>query len=370
MIKTGLTNGTEYTFRVRAVNMSGGITTTGRFVSVRATPSTALRVTSIERQLPTSSPTGADSLTWRVTFNEEVQNVNAADFEVDGTTATLAVSAVSGVTAAYDVTASGGDLAGRNATVTLSFAQGQNIRSMSSNQLTNTTPTGTNDNTYVVENARVPDAPAELSAKANGTRRIDLTWTAPADDGGSAITGYKIEVSEDHGATWTVRVSNTGKTDTVYTHSGLEASTSRNYRVSAINASGASEASNRAGATTASAGTLTIDALAVYWKTGNAISGNLLMVESCTGNKGFRASWDGPEKEGRADRWEADITNRGDARAQSHTISDINGDPVYFEMNGSVDFTGPGSITIRVRGRFGAAWSSWSPKASLYCIEN
>ena len=78
--KEGLTNGTEYIFKVRAVNMSGGVTTTGHFVSVRGTPNTALRVTSIERQLPTSSPTDADTLTWRVTFNEAVQNVNAADF--------------------------------------------------------------------------------------------------------------------------------------------------------------------------------------------------------------------------------------------------------------------------------------------------
>ena len=50
---------------------------------------TAPRVASIERQTPTSSPTNADSLTWRVTFNENVQNVDAADFAIAGTTATV-----------------------------------------------------------------------------------------------------------------------------------------------------------------------------------------------------------------------------------------------------------------------------------------
>ena len=36
--KTGLTNGTQYTFHVRAVNMSGGTVTTGTYATVNATP--------------------------------------------------------------------------------------------------------------------------------------------------------------------------------------------------------------------------------------------------------------------------------------------------------------------------------------------
>ena len=116
--------------------------------------STAPRVTSIARQTPSSSPTNADSLTWRVTFNEDVKNVDAMDFEVSGTTATP--TAVSEVTAStvYDVTVSGGNLADRNATVTLAFAAGRNIADTADNALSNTTPTGTNDNAYVVDNAK------------------------------------------------------------------------------------------------------------------------------------------------------------------------------------------------------------------------
>ena len=120
---------------------------------------------------------------------------------------------VDGVTGAYDVTATGGDLAGRNATVTLSFKDSQNIQ-MSGTALTNTTPTGTNDNTYVLENARAPDPPTTLTATAKGTRLIDLAWYAPDDNGGSAITSYKIEVSSDRGNTWTVQVANTRSTTT------------------------------------------------------------------------------------------------------------------------------------------------------------
>ena len=98
-------------------------------------------VMSIVRQDPTSSPTNADSLTWRVTFSEAVSNVNAADFAVSGANATLSVSAVSGVTGAYDVTASGGNLASVTATVTLSIdATGHGIQDAASNALANTPP--------------------------------------------------------------------------------------------------------------------------------------------------------------------------------------------------------------------------------------
>ena len=116
--------------------------------------STAPRVTSIARQTPASSPTNANSLTWRVTFSEDVENVDAMDFQVSGTTATP--TAVSEVTAStvYDVTVSGGNLADRNATVTLAFAAGQNIADTADNALSNTTPTGANDNDYVVDNAK------------------------------------------------------------------------------------------------------------------------------------------------------------------------------------------------------------------------
>ena len=420
---------------------------------------TAPRVASIVRQVPTSSPTNADSLTWRVTFSEAVLNVDAADFAVSGTTATVtAVAAVSGVPGGYDVTASGGDLASVNATVALTISSSHNIEDGASNALSNTAPTGTNDNSYDVDNTApsvtisgvpatsnapftatftfseavpgfaagditltnasassftvtstmvftalitpavsgtvtvdvpanaardaagngntaaarasstytgtaalpaitiaagaspvtegtsavftlsrtgsttdaltvnvtvseaggdmvaasnegartvtflansttvtlsiatasdsvaeansvvtatisadtgspasysvgapgsamvtvrdddsnitVPGAPTDLSASAAGETQINLSWTAPTDDGGSPIIGYKIEVSPDGAADWTELVANTGNANTTYEHMGLTAGTTRHYRVSAINSDGAGDPSN------------------------------------------------------------------------------------------------------------------------------
>ena len=99
-----------------------------------------------------------------------------------------------------------------------------------------------------------PGAPTGLAATANGPSQIDLAWTAPASTGGSAITGYKIEVSPD-GSSWSDLVADTGSTDTAYAHMGLDPATTRHYRVSAINAVGTSNASDSDDTTTASTNT-------------------------------------------------------------------------------------------------------------------
>ena len=96
----------------------------------------------------------------------------------------------------------------------------------------------------------VPGAPTGLTATASGTTQIDLSWSAPASTGGSAITGYKIEVSPDGTSGWTDQVANTNSTATTYAHTGLAGGDTRHYRVSAINANGAGTASNVDSATT------------------------------------------------------------------------------------------------------------------------
>jgi hypothetical protein len=94
-----------------------------------------------------------------------------------------------------------------------------------------------------------PQSPTGLATNAVSTSQINLSWSAPANNGGSAITGYTIERSNG-GSTWSVIISNTGSTGTTYSDTGLVASTAYTYRVSAINAIGTSSPSNTASATT------------------------------------------------------------------------------------------------------------------------
>ena len=108
---------------------------------------------------------------------------------------------------------------------------------------------------HKVDGSTVPGAPTSLTATANGSTRIDLSWTAPADNGGSTITGYRIEVSPNGTSSWTDREANTGTATTTYAHTGLSAGTTRHYRVSAINSAGTGGPSSTANATTDDAAT-------------------------------------------------------------------------------------------------------------------
>ena len=119
------------------------------------------------------------------------------------------------------------------------------LRSVEDNDLTNL---GLSDCGAVT----IPGAPGGMSATANGRSQIDLSWTPPSDDGGAAITGYRIEVSPDR-STWTFLEANTGNTATSYSHSGLAAGITRHYRVSAINSAGTGRMSSIVAATTGAA---------------------------------------------------------------------------------------------------------------------
>ena len=149
-------------------------------------PDTAApQVASIARQSPTSSPTRADSLTWRVTFSETVANVDEADFEVGVTTATLTVAAVLGSSVAHDVTVEGSNLAGLTGTVTLAFASDHDIADTAGNALTNTAPTGANDNTFELDNTAPTVTIGGVPETSTAPFTATITFTEP-------VTGFVL----------------------------------------------------------------------------------------------------------------------------------------------------------------------------------
>ena len=88
----------------------------------------------------------------------------------------------------------------------------------------------------------VPDAPSNLLADG-GDATVTLTWDAPEDDGGEAITDYEYRI--DRRNPWI----STGSTDTTHTVSGLVNGTVYVFEVRAVNRIGKSRASDRAEAT-------------------------------------------------------------------------------------------------------------------------
>jgi len=87
----------------------------------------------------------------------------------------------------------------------------------------------------------VPGAPRGLRVVPSGpggSDQLRLTWTRPSTDGGSAITGYRIERSPNGVTGWIIHVASTGSATTTYLDTGLPPNTTRFYRVAALNATG------------------------------------------------------------------------------------------------------------------------------------
>ncbi|MDJ1169904.1 Ig-like domain-containing protein [Roseofilum sp. BLCC_M154] len=174
-----------------AGNANTASTSTDNTVTFNNDP-TAPTLTSITRQTPSITPTNADTLVFRATFDEDVQSVDASDFSVMGTTATITgVNAVSA--SVYDITVSGGDLAGLNGTVGLDVAVGQNITDLSANALPTAEP-GT-DEVYTVDNT-APSTPTTSSITTDtGTSSSDgVTSDSTLVFAGTAEANSTIEV--------------------------------------------------------------------------------------------------------------------------------------------------------------------------------
>ena len=163
--------------------------------------------------MSTPAPT---KLTWLLTFTEAVSHVDATDFVVSGTTATLGLVALAldgeGCSVQWDATLSGGDLAGLNGTVTLDpgkFDEDLHDECVTGSskpciwgctgdgeRMTHPGPYGTNDNTFIVSNEGTdpptpPTPTVRLSASPNPVQEgnsVTVTAHLSAALSGSSVT--------------------------------------------------------------------------------------------------------------------------------------------------------------------------------------
>jgi uncharacterized protein YccT (UPF0319 family) len=206
---TGLTNGTAYTFTVKATNSAG--TGTASTASTAVTPKAAQSITFNNPgsqnfgTTPTLSATASSTLS--VTFTSATTGVCT----VSGSTLTFVTAGVCSINA--------------NQAGDASFGAAAQVQQ-----------------TFAVA-AVVPGVPTAASATAGNTSAT-VSFTAPAFTGGAAITGYTVTVSPG-GATFSGAASPISVT-------GLTNGTAYTFTVKATNSAGTGTASTATSAVTPS----------------------------------------------------------------------------------------------------------------------
>jgi hypothetical protein len=214
---TGLTNGTSYSFTVTASNVNGSGPSSTASNSV--IPSTVPGA-------PTIGTATAGNAQATVTFTAPVSDGSSA---ITGYTATSSPGGLTGTGSASPITVTG--LTNGTAytfTVTVTNANGTGQASSTSNSVTPLS---------------VPDAPT-IGTATKGNAEATVTFTAPASNGGSAITGYTA-TSNPGGLTGTASTS-------PITVTGLINGTVYTFTVTATNALGTGQVSSASNSVTPS----------------------------------------------------------------------------------------------------------------------
>ena len=218
---TGLTNGTTYTFTVTATNAVG----TGS-----ASSATGAVIPASVPGAPTNVAGEAADSSAIVSWSAPASNGGSAITSYTVTSSPGGFTATSGTTTATVTGLTNGVT--YTFTVTATNAIGTGVSSGSSSGVTP---------------ANVPGAPTNL-APTVGDSSVDLSWSAPVSNGGSALTDYVIEYKLTTGGTWAVFADGVNTTPSV-TVTGLANDNSYDFRVYAKNAIGTGVASGEVSAT-------------------------------------------------------------------------------------------------------------------------
>ena len=224
LVITGLTNGTSYGVRIRAVNSLG--TGIAGIAAAEVIPSTVPNVpTSVSA---TSNANTASAVTWTAPTHP----ANTGGAAITGYKIEYAASPYS----SYTVLTANTGTTTTSATVTgLSNGTSYKIRISA----TNLNGFGATAESGVIVPSTVPSAPTASGASDNASTQSEVTWTLPASDGGASITDYVVQYSTSSTFASSVTTFNEGvSTALTATVDGLTNGTTYYFRIAAVNASG------------------------------------------------------------------------------------------------------------------------------------
>ena len=203
---TGLTNGTEYSFALRAANASGD----GAVSSIAATPRAAVAGVPAAPVGLSATPGDAQvTLSWTDPGDDTIDNYQVSS---DGGTSFADIAGSGATTTGHIVT---GLTNGTAYTLALRAVNGSGDGAVSS---------------IAATPVAVPAAPLGLTAAA-GDAQVTLSWTDPGND---TITGYELRV--DSGA-W-ADIAGSDADTASHTVTGLTNGTEYSFALRAANASG------------------------------------------------------------------------------------------------------------------------------------
>jgi hypothetical protein len=173
---------------------------------------TAPRLVSVTRLLPATTPSKADTLNWRLAFDEPVMGFDASDLSIAGAVpGTVVVSPITDML--YDVVVSGGDIPSLSGTVTLGFAVGQNITDLAGNTLTNLSTSGSPDTREALLDNTAPGVTLSSSAASPSNAAsfpLMIVFDEPVSgfgDGDVSVTGGTISAISGSGATYSATLT-------------------------------------------------------------------------------------------------------------------------------------------------------------------